>query len=205
MAGSELQRQLLTLICDSSTEKPKENQKKQIGKLRSELETANSELEEANMYPNFSSEMSALKIKENTSRDGLIEKILGLNAHIREFQELLASSIKANFHCEATWIEGSVTRHQHGAEMAVGVLDNKFAAQLVFQKEQQYNTEQVIHNLEVINLEALLLDSLMKESMELQDKQTPELEEECAALGNELHKRFLFPRCHQENSEELAR
>lgn len=36
------------------------------------------------------------------------------------------------------------------------------------------------------------------------NKQTSELEENCAAFGDELQKRFLCPRCNQDNSAELG-
>lgn len=36
------------------------------------------------------------------------------------------------------------------------------------------------------------------------NKQTSELEEECAAFGDELQKRFLCPRCNEDNSAVLG-
>lgn len=35
------------------------------------------------------------------------------------------------------------------------------------------------------------------------NKQMPELEEKCAAVVDELQKRFSCPRCHQDYTEEL--
>lgn len=35
------------------------------------------------------------------------------------------------------------------------------------------------------------------------NKQISELEVKCASLGDELQRRFLCPRCHQDNSESL--
>ncbi|KAI3474837.1 hypothetical protein Pfo_030148 [Paulownia fortunei] len=251
MAGSDSQKQLLTLIRDFTTEKSQGerrivNQKKRIEELRSELDSSNTELEEAkrdketteqqlkgyevelsmneasikalearialtnNEISKLGSELAALKV------DGFIERMLELNAQIRKFQELLASTFNAENCSEATLNGVSLTAHKQDAQQARVVLENKLAQIILHtnQEEQQYKIEQVIHDQveqELINLEkqALLLESVMKENMELQELSrypwlTQELEEKCAALGDELQKRFLCPCCHQDNSEELG-
>ncbi|KAG8384763.1 hypothetical protein BUALT_Bualt04G0152400 [Buddleja alternifolia] len=100
-------------------------------------------------------------------------------------------------------------------------------------KAEQVIHDQIQHELIDLEKKASLLESVMKQSMELQElnrypcillvvsqyltpesgykfdlprhsKQTSELEEKCAALGDKLQKRFLCPRCHQDNSEELG-
>ncbi|KAL3813751.1 hypothetical protein ACJIZ3_015019 [Penstemon smallii] len=175
------------------------------------------------------SAMVAIKSEENSLRDGFIQNMLQMNADIRQFQELLASYFNADNRCETILNGGSLTRHEHGSQTARETLQDKLAKIMlqINHEEQQYNAEQVIHNQvqqELFTLEkkALLLDSLMEESMELQElskypcyilspffaltenKQTSELEEKCAALSDELQKRFLCPRCHQDNSDELG-
>ncbi|CAN0924408.1 hypothetical protein LINGRAHAP2_LOCUS34172 [Linum grandiflorum] len=51
-----------------------------------------------------------------------------------------------------------------------------------------------------------LMETIMKEREGLQDmgRQTSELEQTCAALGEELQKRCACPNCHKENTEELS-
>ncbi|KAL2523465.1 hypothetical protein Fot_27388 [Forsythia ovata] len=51
---------------------------------------------------------------------------------------------------------------------------------------------------------ALNQDELSKVGSQLEALKTSELEEKCASLGDELQKRFLCPRCHRDNSEELS-
>ncbi|XP_020554547.1 centrosomal protein of 135 kDa isoform X2 [Sesamum indicum] len=254
MAGSDSQKQLLTLIRDFTAEKSQgerriAKRKKRIEELRSELDASNRELEEAkldketaeqelnghqvelsmceasnqalearialtnNEISKLASELAALKSEESSLRDGFIDKMLHLNAKIRKFQELFPSAFNAETCSIATLNGGSSTVYEQDAQKARVTQENKLAEILLHtnQEEQQYKAEKAIHDQvqqELINLEkkVLLLESVMKESKELQElrRLTSGLEEKYAALGDELQKRFLCPRCHQDNSEELS-
>ncbi|KAL8043975.1 hypothetical protein ABFX02_08G017600 [Erythranthe guttata] len=254
MAGSDSQKQLLTLIRDFSTEKSQGerrivNQKKRIEDLTSELDASNKELEEAkrdketieqdlkgyevelsmtdasiqalearvaltnNEISKLGSEMAALKSEEKFTRDGFIAKMLELNSQIRKIQEFVPSTVNADNCSEATSNFGSLIVNDQDVQQDKVGLENKIA-QIVMhtnQEEEQYKAEQVIHDQvqqELSNLEkkAQLLESVMKEYTQQQElsRQMSELEEKCAALGDELQERFSCPRCHQDNSEELG-
>ncbi|KAL6520340.1 hypothetical protein OROMI_032520 [Orobanche minor] len=226
MAGSDSHKQMFTLIRDFSTEKSQGerrivNQKKRIEELRSELDASSAELEKAkrdketaeqqlkgyevelsmneasiqalearialtnNEISNLGAELAALKSEENSSRDGFIKQMLELNSQIRKFQELLPSMGNCS---EATLNDGPLPALEQDPQQSRVVLQNKLT-EIVMRTDQgkeQYEAEQVIHD-------------------QMRYKQeTSELEGKFAALGDELQKRFLCPRCHHDNSEELG-
>ncbi|XP_022884059.1 uncharacterized protein LOC111400852 isoform X6 [Olea europaea var. sylvestris] len=159
------------------------------------------------------SQLEALKSDESSARDGFIGKMLELNGQIRKFQESIASSFDAEKFCEATSNDGFLNAPAQDAHEARIDLENKLS-QIISQtnvEEQEYHSEQVVYEQiqqDLINLEkkALLLEAMKKESLELQELsgQTSELEEKCASHSDELHKRFICPCCHRDNSEELS-
>ncbi|KAK6155139.1 hypothetical protein DH2020_009387 [Rehmannia glutinosa] len=261
MAGSDSQKQLLTLIRDFSTEKSQGerrivSQKKRIEELRSELDASNAELEEAKR----DKEMTEQQLKgyevELSMNEASIKALEGRISVTSNEISKLGSELAALKNCSEATLNGgmynvcsterhstyvhqlhrvkslgdsSSTVHEQDAQQARVVLQNKLS-QIILQtdqEEEQYKAEQVIHDQfflnkvnklleleqvhqELINLKkkALLLESVMKENMELQELSrypwTSELEVKYAALGDELQQRFLCPRCHQDNSEELG-
>ncbi|KAL8043976.1 hypothetical protein ABFX02_08G017600 [Erythranthe guttata] len=180
-----------------------------------------------NEISKLGSEMAALKSEEKFTRDGFIAKMLELNSQIRKIQEFVPSTVNADNCSEATSnfgmcyacrksareLRGSLIVNDQDVQQDKVGLENKIA-QIVMhtnQEEEQYKAEQVIHDQvqqELSNLEkkAQLLESVMKEYTQQQElsRQMSELEEKCAALGDELQERFSCPRCHQDNSEELG-
>ncbi|KAL0377490.1 UNVERIFIED_CONTAM: hypothetical protein Sradi_3054500 [Sesamum radiatum] len=246
MAGSDSQKQLLTLIRDFTAEKSQgerriAKRKKRIEELRSELDASNQELEEAkrdketaeqelnghqvqlsmceasnqalearialinNEISKLASELAALKSEESSSRDGFIEKMLHLNAKIRKFQESLPSAFNAEKCSIVTLNGGSSTVDEQDAQKARVTQENKLAEMVLHanQEEQQYEAEKGIHDQLCMSMKCLIC--LLNVFFALTEhKLTSGLEEKYAALGDELQNRFLCPRCHQDNSEELG-
>ncbi|KAG6382852.1 hypothetical protein SASPL_157431 [Salvia splendens] len=161
--------------------------------------------------------LAELKSEENSLRDGFIARMLELNAEIRKFQEFIVSSSYVDKSAQATPTGGPLITHKQDGEQARLALKNELAQMVLHsdQEEQQYKAEKEMCSMlqeELSNLKrkAMLLESVIKESMELQELSkyplsfTSELEEKCAAFGDELQKRFLCPQCNEDNSAELG-
>ncbi|XP_016465663.1 uncharacterized protein LOC107788503 isoform X1 [Nicotiana tabacum] len=255
MAGNDSQKQFLTLIRDFASEKSQGerrviNLKKRSQELQSELEVANTEVEEAKHQKEtadqelkgyevelarnesaiqtleerivliqdelsaYGSDVEALKNKESETRDDFIEKMLDLNAQIRKFHETRAS-IFQNDNCSdsASNPAGPAKAKGEDAEAVKRDLQNKLA-QIVSQitkEEEEYQVEQNIHSqleeeLNILERKASLIEGITKENMEMQElaRQTSELENRCASLGDELQRRSVCPSCHRDNTEALG-
>ncbi|XP_016509297.1 uncharacterized protein LOC107826783 isoform X2 [Nicotiana tabacum] len=254
MAGNDSQKQFLTLIRDFASEKSQGerriiNLKKRSQELQSELETANTEVEEAKHQKEtadqelkgyevelarnesaiqtleerivsiqdelsaYGSDVEALKNKEAETRDDFIEKMLDLNAQIRKFHETRASIFQNDNCSESASKPGPAKAKAEDAEAVKRDLQNKLA-QIVFQitkEEEEYQVEQNIHTqlqeeLNILERKASLIEGITKENMEMQElaRQTSELENRCASLGDELQKRSVCPSCHRDNTEALS-
>ncbi|KAL3378778.1 hypothetical protein AABB24_004616 [Solanum stoloniferum] len=161
----------------------------------------------------YGSNVESLKNKEAENRDDFIEKMLELNAQIRKFHESIASIFQNDNCSESASKPGPAKAKGEDAEAFKRELQSQLA-QIVSQitkEEEEYQVEQNIHRQieeELNNLErkASLIEGITKENMEMQElaRQTSELENKCASLGDELQKRSVCPRCHKDNTAALS-
>ncbi|XP_055804286.1 uncharacterized protein LOC129873256 [Solanum dulcamara] len=254
MAGNDSQKQFLTLLREFASEKSQgerriANHKKRNQKLKSELELAYAEVEEAKNQKEtaeqelkgyevelarnesviqtleegilwiqdelsaYGSNVESLKNKDAETRDDFIEKMLELNAQIRKFHESIACIFRNDNCSELASKPGPAKAKAEDAEAFKRDLHNKLA-QIVSQitkEEEECQVEQNIHRqleeeLSLLERKASLIEGLTKENMEMQElaRQTSELENKCASLGDELQRRSVCPRCHKDNAAALS-
>lgn len=157
------------------------------------------------------SEVEGLKDEEGASRDEFIRQMFELNTKIRNFQaekrleSQKKSSIATTADCKA---EKKVV-----TDVDLRALKDVLAhvASQIIKEEQEYLAEENIQKQvreEYVDLQrkVSLVDVIVKETEVLQDltRQTSELEQDCASLGEQLQNRCICPICRADNVEALG-
>lgn len=157
------------------------------------------------------SEVEGLKDEEGASRDEFIRQMFELNTKIRNFQmekgleSQKKSSIGTTADCKA---EKKVV-----TDVDLRALKDVLAhvASQIYKEEQEYLAEENIQKQvqkEHVDLQrkVSLVDVIVKETEVLQDltRQTSELEQDCASLGEQLQNRCICPICRADNVEALG-
>ncbi|XP_011047293.1 PREDICTED: coiled-coil domain-containing protein 136 isoform X2 [Populus euphratica] len=157
------------------------------------------------------SEVEGLKDEEGASRDEFIRQMFELNTKIRKFQaeKGLESQKKSSF--------GTTADCKAEKKVVTGVdlraLKDVLAhvASQIIKEEQEYLAEENILKQvqeEYVDLQrkVSLVDVIVKETELLQDltRQTSELEQNCASLGEQLQDRCICPICRADNVEALG-
>uniref|UniRef100_A0A6M2EZG7 Uncharacterized protein n=1 Tax=Populus davidiana TaxID=266767 RepID=A0A6M2EZG7_9ROSI len=157
------------------------------------------------------SEVEGLKDEEGASRDEFIRQMFELNTKIRNFQtekgleSQKKSSIGTTADCKA---EKKVV-----TDVDLRALQDVLAhvASQIYKEEQEYLAEENIQKQvqkEHVDLQrkVSLVDVIVKETEVLQDltRQTSELEQDCASLGEQLQNRCICPICRADNVEALG-
>ncbi|XP_043808292.1 centrosome-associated protein CEP250 isoform X5 [Manihot esculenta] len=158
------------------------------------------------------SEVERLKHEERTARDAFICQMFELNTRIRNFQNRIAS----NFY-EANNV-GSAEEADQKVLMEVPMetdsraLEDELALLVsqITKEEQEYLAEQSFQKQvqqEYVDLQrkVSLMEVITKETKALQDliRQTSELEQIYASLGEQLQKKCVCPGCQTDNVESL--
>ncbi|KAL9404080.1 hypothetical protein Peur_001052 [Populus x canadensis] len=157
------------------------------------------------------SEVEGLKDEEGASRDEFIRQMFELNTKIRKFQaekgleSQKKSSIGTTADCKA---EKKVVT---GVDLRALKDVLAHVASQIIKEEQEYLAEENIQKQvqeEYVDLQrkVSLVDVIVKETELLQDltRQTSELEQNCASLGEQLQSRCVCPICRADNVEALG-
>ncbi|XP_061980284.1 uncharacterized protein LOC133700674 isoform X2 [Populus nigra] len=157
------------------------------------------------------SEVEGLKDEEGASRDEFIRQMFELNTKIRKFQaekgleSQKKSSIGTTADCKA---EKKVVT---GVDLRALKDVLAHVASQITKEEQEYLAEENIQKQvqeEYVDLQrkVSLVDVIVKETELLQDltRQTSELEQNCASLGEQLQSRCVCPICRADNVEALG-
>ncbi|GMP29097.1 hypothetical protein CsSME_00004360 [Camellia sinensis var. sinensis] len=183
MAGTEPQKQLLTLIRDFASEKSQGERrivglKNRTQQLRSELDLANSELEDAKrLKETTEQELKGYEV-ELAMNEAFIQTLETRISLIQDEISIAGSDLESiKIHCDFLPKAGQKLSDAEDPEVSRRDLDNKIA-EIISQttvEEQECQAEQTIHKQvvqeELIDLErkVFLMESIMKESIELQD------------------------------------
>ncbi|XP_062106746.1 uncharacterized protein LOC133818073 isoform X2 [Humulus lupulus] len=157
------------------------------------------------------SDLEALKNNEGALRDEFISRMFELNAKIRKCQETFAR----NFHKEGslgTVAECYKTSVREPNELTLTCLEDTIAHVIsqTTKLEEEYRAEQEIQKQmqKFIDCErkVSLIEVIMKKTRALQEltRQTSELEQVYASIGEELQRRCICPNCHLENVDFLG-
>ncbi|XP_006291843.2 uncharacterized protein LOC17884816 isoform X2 [Capsella rubella] len=251
MAGTDTQKQLLSLIRDFTSERSRGEQrvvglKKRIEVLQSEVESANSELEKAKRIKEVAeeelngyevelsfndatiqslearighlqdevsiigNEVDARKNNEGLLRDQFISQMEDLNKEIREFQRTVESSFSNG---DSTGVTANVKAFEDGYEVDSEAIKNMISdvnSQLAKEEEgylvEQKIQEQLQKELDEYEKKMSLMEAITEKtnSVQVLAKQTSELEQILASLGEELQKRCRCQQCQAENLEVLS-
>ncbi|XP_002300029.3 uncharacterized protein LOC7487848 isoform X2 [Populus trichocarpa] len=157
------------------------------------------------------SEVEGLKDEERASRDEFIRQMFELNTKIRKFQaekgleSQKKSSIGTTADCKA---EKKVVT---GVDLRALKDVLAHVASQIIKEEQEYLAEeniqkQVQEDYVDLQRKVSLVDVIVKETELLQDltRQTSELEQNCASLGEQLQNRCICPICRADNVEALG-
>ncbi|XP_050381736.1 MAR-binding filament-like protein 1 isoform X2 [Argentina anserina] len=167
------------------------------------------------------SDLEALKNKDAAVRDEFISQMMELNSMIRKFQESIAGKtneenymeIDAGDGCNDV-SEGQELVREEVAEVSLRELEEMLACVVseTAKVEEEYKSEQNIQKQaqqELIDCErkVFLMEATLNATKELQDltRQTSELEQTYATLGENLQMRCACPSCHLDNMEALGR
>ncbi|XP_021654765.2 uncharacterized protein LOC110645819 isoform X2 [Hevea brasiliensis] len=159
------------------------------------------------------SEVERLQNEERAERDKFIGQMFELNTRIRNFQDRVASKFhKANNNGIAAEADQKVVMEVF-TETDSRILEDTLAhlVSKTAKEEQEYLAEQSIQKQvqqEYVDLQrkVSLMEVIMKETKALLDltRQTSELEQTCASLGEQLQNRCVCPSCHTDNVESLS-
>ncbi|XP_050104046.1 uncharacterized protein LOC126583628 isoform X1 [Malus sylvestris] len=159
------------------------------------------------------SEVEALKNKEAASRDEFISEMFEINAKIRKFQESIAGHIHEEEYCGSAEEEDPKLGKEEVTEgdlreledMLAGVVSQTTKAEEEYKAEQntQKQVQQVLSDCE---RKVFLMEELLKATKEVHDltRQTSELEQICATIGETLQSRCVCPSCHFDNVDVLG-
>ncbi|KAF5961755.1 hypothetical protein HYC85_002964 [Camellia sinensis] len=188
MAGTEPQKQLLTLIRDFASEKSQGERrivclKNRTQQLRSELDLANSELEDAKrLKETTEQELKGYEV-ELAMNEAFIQTLETRISLIQDEISIAGSDLESiKIHCDFLPKAGQKLSDAEDPEVSRRDLDNKIA-EIISQttvEEQECQADQTIHK-----------------------QVTSEFEERCASLGEELQRRCICPSCHLDNVEAL--
>ncbi|KAG6716796.1 hypothetical protein I3842_04G066600 [Carya illinoinensis] len=227
MAESDTRKQLLTLIRDFASEKSQEERrviglKKRIEEVRSELDVANAELEDAKRAKEtVEQELRGYEV-ENALNDHSIQT---LDARICLIQDEISSvgsdldalKVKEGASRDEFIGQMSEAEHKHAeevTEVALKTMEDTLSHTIsqISKEEEECQAEQDIQKKfqqELVDHEkkVSLMEVILKETKALQDmtRQTSELEVTCASLGEELQRRCACPSCHLDNVEALGK
>ncbi|XP_038716869.1 uncharacterized protein LOC120010214 [Tripterygium wilfordii] len=158
------------------------------------------------------SEVEAVKNEDGAKRDEFIRLMFEVNAKIRKFQESIAQEFQLQNDI-GTVEEVQNCTTDRPIEVPLMALENMIADIIseTNKEKEEYLQEQKVQKqaqLELCDLERKIsmIEEIVKETKALQDltRQTSELEQTCALLGEELQKRCICPHCHLDNVENLS-
>ncbi|CAN1162806.1 hypothetical protein LINPERHAP2_LOCUS24682 [Linum perenne] len=150
---------------------------------QSEISTVNSEVE---------------KLKEGEAlRDIFIGQMIEANCRIRKFHQTISSKLPKQISNKTAAEKKRNKLAQVTSEIQKEEQMHLAEKNVKKQLEQQYAD---------LQKKVSLMEMIMKERESLQDmgRQTSELEQTCAVLGEELQKRCACPNCHKDNIEEIS-
>ncbi|KAJ6298567.1 hypothetical protein OIU76_019675 [Salix suchowensis] len=161
------------------------------------------------------SEVEGLKDEEEASRDKFVRQMFELNTRIRKFQaekgleSQKRSSIGTTADCKA--------QKKVDAEVDLRALKDVLAhvASQIIKEEQEYLAEeniqkQVQEEYADLQRKVSLVEVIAKETKDRDEypgsylRQTSELEQNCASLGEQLQNRCICPICRADNVEALG-
>ncbi|RXH69386.1 hypothetical protein DVH24_037170 [Malus domestica] len=232
MAGSDARKQLLNLINDFASEKSHGERRvvslrKRIDELGSELEVANAELEEAKRAKEYTEQeikgyevelamneaaIQTLELRISHTQEEIsavgseVEALKNKQAASRRFQESIAGHIHEEEYSGSAEEEDPKVGKEEVTEgdlreledMLAGVVSQATKAEEEYEAEQ--NTQkQVQQALSACRREVFLMEETLKAT-----KETSELEQICATVGETLQSRCVCPSCHFDNVEVLG-
>ncbi|XP_018477745.1 uncharacterized protein LOC108848799 isoform X3 [Raphanus sativus] len=154
-------------------------------------------------------EVDALKNKEGLLRDQFISQMVELNKEIRVFQRTVASSVGNDDSTSITAKDVKVFEDGHGADpQAIKDMLSDVNSQLA-QEEEGYLEELNIKEkkeLDEYEKKMSLMEAITEKTNSVQNlaRQSSELEQTLASLGEELQKRCRCQHCQAENLEVLS-
>ncbi|XP_008230692.1 PREDICTED: uncharacterized protein LOC103329940 [Prunus mume] len=154
------------------------------------------------------SDLDALKNKKGASRDEFISQMFEINTQIRKFQESIARKIYEPLYNGSTEEEDPKLAKEEVTEGALSTLEDMLAGVIsqTTEVEEEYKSEQKIQKQvqqALIDCErkVFLMEEMLQATKALQDltRQTSELEQICATVGEKLQRRCICPGCHLDN------
>ncbi|XP_018477744.1 uncharacterized protein LOC108848799 isoform X2 [Raphanus sativus] len=155
-------------------------------------------------------EVDALKNKEGLLRDQFISQMVELNKEIRVFQRTVASSVGND---DSTSITANVKVFEdgHGADpQAIKDMLSDVNSQLAQEEEgylEELNIKEKLQKeLDEYEKKMSLMEAITEKTNSVQNlaRQSSELEQTLASLGEELQKRCRCQHCQAENLEVLS-
>ncbi|XP_020416698.1 polyamine-modulated factor 1-binding protein 1 isoform X1 [Prunus persica] len=154
------------------------------------------------------SDLDALKNKKGASRDEFISQMFEINTQIRKFQESIARKIDKLLYNGSTEEEDPKLVKEEVTEGALSTLEDMLAGVIsqTTEVEEEFKSEQNIEKQvqqALIDCErkVFLMEEMLEATKALQDltRQTSELEQICATVGEKLQRRCICPSCHLDN------
>ncbi|XP_021815746.1 uncharacterized protein LOC110758099 isoform X2 [Prunus avium] len=152
------------------------------------------------------SDLDALKNKKGASRDEFISQMFEINTQIRKFQESIARKIYELLYNGSTEEEDPKLVKEEVTEGALSTLEDMLAGVIsqTTEVEEEYKSEQNIEKQQALidcERKVFLMEEMLRATKALQDltRQTSELEQICATVGEKLQRRCICPSCHLDN------
>ncbi|XP_008649273.1 uncharacterized protein [Zea mays] len=162
-----------------------------------------------------STDLDALKSKEDSEREDFISKMYEMNAKIRQFQQMVSLELAEYNHCELPSTDGEHVKDKSKTVDSEGIseeLSDKVSnieaeVQLL---EEEYKKDLLYHDkvrqeLAEVQAKRALMEAVMEETKQLQElgERAAELEKVHASLAVELQRRYVCPGCGVNNMPGL--